>query len=108
MISSRPFVSVVVCALLAASAGAAEPAKKTEKSAAPAKGILVAAKTNAPPAKPTPGVGVPGEILLSTPSLDATWQDYRGRLALFSLTDRRTGEPMLISQDAFSTIVCRR
>lgn len=103
MISIRTAFPLVMGVLLANAAGAAEAA---QQAARPATGVIVAPRTPAPtpaPAARTKGVGIPGELLFSTPSLDATWQVYRKRLALFSLVDKRANEsePLLISQDAF-------
>jgi len=65
-------------------------------------GVLLAASSDARVKK---GVGMPGEILFSTPSLSATWQDYREKFALISLVDTRTDEPLLISQNPFEILL---
>ena len=108
MISFRTCAWVVASAFLAAAVVAAEPTNKTAAASAQSRrGVIVAAKTNVADKAQSvvmPGVGIPGEILFNTPSLEATWQDYRGRLALFALIDKRTDTPLLISQEAFTII----
>lgn len=113
MNSCRSLSLVLSAVLLACGANAATPAKPAPHAAASASpaprattGVLrTPAATNVPPpVAAAVGVGIPGEILVSTKSLEATWQDYHGRLALYSLIDKRTDEPMLISQDAFTIV----
>lgn len=85
---SNSITYVLVPMLLAGIAQAAEPAAKpTDKPAAPK------AEASA--------VELPGEILLRTPSLEASWRNVGGRHVLASLVDRRDEEPLLIGQDAF-------
>ena len=111
MISFRAHVLSAMFVSLTAAAVAEETAKKSAASAPPsaqsamAQKAMAHAATNAsakPMALPAHGIGIPGELLFNTPSLEATWQDFRGRLALFSLIDKRTDTPLLISQDAFA------
>lgn len=88
---------------------AQHPATNAPSAARPTSrpGISVSAKppTNAMPSVARQGVGIPGEVAFHTPSLDATWQSYRGKLLLFSLIDKREDTPMLISQDVFTLVL---
>ena len=94
--------------LLAASAACvraeqtAAPAKATTALAPTATATNAASTNKATVGVARKGIGVPGEVTLGTPALDATWQSYRGKLLLFSLIDKREDAPLLISQDVFT------
>lgn len=101
------YVSLLLAAALPAFAQQPAPqaSTATRPPAKPGAPQLAKAATNAPATVKLKGVGIPGEIAFGTPSLEATWQSYRGKLLLFSLIDKREGAPMLISQDVFTLVL---